>query len=84
MRENPLEGFPDEIILVDDASTDDTVQIARKLGLTVITHDRNKGYGPKFLFRKFPIIKSRRFKRSGGFYLVNLFIIECPSKSREQ
>jgi len=39
------EGFADEIILVDDASTDDTVQIARRLGLTVIIHDRNRGYG---------------------------------------
>jgi glycosyltransferase involved in cell wall biosynthesis len=39
------EGFAQEIILVDDASTDDTVKIAKRLGLTVILHDRNKGYG---------------------------------------
>lgn len=39
------EGFVDEIILVDDASTDDTVKVAKKLGLTVIAHDRNMGYG---------------------------------------
>jgi len=38
-------GFADEIILVDDASTDRTVQIARDLGLTVIEHERTKGYG---------------------------------------
>ncbi len=38
-------GFADEIILVDDASKDDTVEIAKKLGLTVIVHDKNKGYG---------------------------------------
>ncbi len=35
----------DEIILVDDASCDDTVTIARSLGLTVIAHARNRGYG---------------------------------------
>lgn len=35
----------DEIILVDDASRDRTVEIARGLGLTVIEHTRNRGYG---------------------------------------
>src|SRR5437667_7670722 len=35
----------DEIILVDDASRDDTVAIARRLGLRTIVHDRNRGYG---------------------------------------
>jgi glycosyltransferase involved in cell wall biosynthesis len=35
----------DEIILVDDLSSDRTVATARALGLTVIEHDRNKGYG---------------------------------------
>jgi len=34
-----------EIILVDDHSTDGTVEIARKLGLTVIEHPRTLGYG---------------------------------------
>lgn len=38
-------GSVDEIILVDDASRDNTVEIARQLGLTVITHERNLGYG---------------------------------------
>lgn len=38
-------GFADEIILVDDASRDNTVQTAETLGLTVIRHDRNLGYG---------------------------------------
>lgn len=35
----------DEIILVDDASKDRTVEIARKLGLTVVVHPTNRGYG---------------------------------------
>ena len=39
------EGSLDEIILVDDCSSDDTVEIARTLGLTVITHEKNLGYG---------------------------------------
>ena len=38
-------GSVDEIILVDDASRDGTVALARRLGLTVITHPRNRGYG---------------------------------------
>jgi glycosyltransferase involved in cell wall biosynthesis len=38
-------GTVDEIILVDDCSTDGTVELARKLGLTVITHENNRGYG---------------------------------------
>jgi glycosyltransferase involved in cell wall biosynthesis len=39
------QGFAVEIILVDDSSKDDTVKIARKLGLTVVVHDINMGYG---------------------------------------
>jgi len=35
----------DEIILVDDASKDNTAQLARSLGLKVFVHERNKGYG---------------------------------------
>jgi glycosyltransferase involved in cell wall biosynthesis len=35
----------DEVVLVDDASSDRTVELARDLGLTPICHERNKGYG---------------------------------------
>jgi glycosyltransferase involved in cell wall biosynthesis len=35
----------DEILLVDDRSRDRTVEIARRLGLSVFVHERNKGYG---------------------------------------
>ncbi|MBI4891682.1 MAG: glycosyltransferase family 2 protein [Acidobacteria bacterium] len=35
----------DLVILVDDASRDETVRIARDLGLEVFVHDRNRGYG---------------------------------------
>jgi glycosyltransferase involved in cell wall biosynthesis len=36
----------DEVVLVDDASNDQTVQLARQLGIEqVIRHERNKGYG---------------------------------------
>ena len=34
-----------EIILVDDASRDETVRVAKELGLTVYVHSRNYGYG---------------------------------------
>lgn len=35
----------DEILLVDDVSRDDTVRIARDLGIEVIEHEHNRGYG---------------------------------------
>jgi glycosyltransferase involved in cell wall biosynthesis len=35
----------DDIILVDDASTDDTLAVAGKLGIFAVAHDHNKGYG---------------------------------------
>jgi len=35
----------DEIILVDDASSDNTVDLAKKIGLKVFEHPRTKGYG---------------------------------------
>ena len=42
--EIPLD-IVDDVILVDDASTDHTVVVAKKMNLTVIVHDRNLGYG---------------------------------------
>jgi glycosyltransferase involved in cell wall biosynthesis len=38
-------GSVDEVILVDDASSDATAAIARALGISVILHDKNRGYG---------------------------------------
>jgi glycosyltransferase involved in cell wall biosynthesis len=35
----------DDIILVDDASTDDTLNLAKQLGIFAVAHDQNKGYG---------------------------------------
>ena len=35
----------DLVILVDDGSSDQTVEIARKLGLELFVHNRNYGYG---------------------------------------
>jgi glycosyltransferase involved in cell wall biosynthesis len=47
--EQTLDDIPrdwvDEIILVDDRSRDDTVDLAKKLGLRVFVHDKNRGYG---------------------------------------
>jgi glycosyltransferase involved in cell wall biosynthesis len=38
-------GYVDEVVVVDDASRDDTVAVARSLGLETIVHQRNRGYG---------------------------------------
>jgi glycosyltransferase involved in cell wall biosynthesis len=38
-------GCVDEILLVDDGSTDHTVAVAREMGLTVLVHPENRGYG---------------------------------------
>ena len=35
----------DEILLVDDCSRDDTVELARSLGIRTIVHLKNRGYG---------------------------------------
>jgi len=47
--EATVDGIPkawvDEIILVDDSSTDDTVELARRLPLHVVWHPHNVGYG---------------------------------------
>lgn len=44
LHEIPPE-FHENIILVDDASTDDTVKLAKSLGLQVVEHKKNLGYG---------------------------------------
>ncbi len=38
-------GVVDEVIVVDDCSTDNTVEIAKRLPVTLIEHERNLGYG---------------------------------------
>ena len=38
-------GVADEVILVDDASPDNTVAVAEELGLRVFVHAQNRGYG---------------------------------------
>ncbi len=43
-REIPFDVV-DEVILVDDHSSDETLQVAKKLGVRhVIKHEENKGY----------------------------------------
>ncbi|MGH9364050.1 MAG: glycosyltransferase family 2 protein [Thermoanaerobaculia bacterium] len=38
-------GVADDLILVDDASRDGTAALARRLGLHVVVHAENRGYG---------------------------------------
>jgi glycosyltransferase involved in cell wall biosynthesis len=38
-------GIVDELLLVDDASGDDTVEVARRLDIPFIVHPENRGYG---------------------------------------
>ena len=53
-QEIPLD-IVDEVVLVDDASEDNTIKVARRLGLThIIRHPLNRGYGgnQKTCYRK--------------------------------
>ncbi len=44
-REIPFD-IVDDVVLTDDASKDETVEVAKKLGIKhIIVHDSNKGYG---------------------------------------
>lgn len=38
-------GVVDKVILVDDVSSDETVEVARQLNLDVVVHVQNRGYG---------------------------------------
>lgn len=43
-RDLPME-WVDDVVVVDDASRDRTVEVARSLGLHTLVHPRNRGYG---------------------------------------
>jgi glycosyltransferase involved in cell wall biosynthesis len=43
-REIPFD-LVDEVVVTDDASSDTTVEVARKLGLRTVVHETNRGYG---------------------------------------
>lgn len=48
-------NYVDEVILCDDASRDNTIDVAKKIGIQhIISHDQNKGYGgnQKSLYNK--------------------------------
>ena len=37
--------YVDEVLVVDDGSTDDTVEVAEEAGVTVVSHGERKRYG---------------------------------------
>ena len=43
-REIPLD-LVDDVLVTDDASGDETVEVAQQLGLRTIVHKQNRGYG---------------------------------------
>jgi len=60
VNEIPLD-IVDNVILVDDCSTDNTVGLAKQLGIKhIIAHDKNKGYGAnqKTCYKKAMELKS--------------------------
>jgi glycosyltransferase involved in cell wall biosynthesis len=44
LREIPFD-LVDDAIVIDDASADQTAALSRRLGVTTIVHERNRGYG---------------------------------------
>ena len=44
VREVPMD-LVDEVVVTDDASSDETVEVSRVLGLRTLVHDQNRGYG---------------------------------------
>jgi glycosyltransferase involved in cell wall biosynthesis len=43
-REIPLD-LVDDVVVTDDASSDETVEVAQRLGLRTLVHETNRGYG---------------------------------------
>jgi glycosyltransferase involved in cell wall biosynthesis len=43
-REIPLD-LVDDVVVTDDASSDETVEVAQRLGLRTLVHESNRGYG---------------------------------------
>src|SRR6478672_13327117 len=39
------DGLVDDLLLVDDASGDDTIEVAKRLGIPYVVHPENRGYG---------------------------------------
>jgi glycosyltransferase involved in cell wall biosynthesis len=40
-----LEDRVDQVVVVDDGSSDDTIKVAESAGATVVRHEQNRGYG---------------------------------------
>ncbi len=51
-----------KVLLIDDGSTDKTTAVAKKLGITVITHYQNRGKG-EALYTAFNYIRKKNFDK---------------------
>ena len=57
--------YADEVIVLNDGSTDDTSEVAKRVGATVISHDKNLGYGATII-----TILSEARKRAFGALVI--------------
>jgi len=83
-----LKKITDSIIVCDDGSSDLTGQIARDLGTTVITHEKNRGYGAAIhsLFLKSKEIESDvliTFDADGQHRIEDIDVVLEPIKTNK-
>ncbi len=59
--------YADEVVVLNDGSTDDTAKLAEKAGAVIISHNKNMGYGVTIQ----DIIKEARKKQFDAFVIMD-------------